>query len=204
MSSDSQYNDMNIKELSGSPRLDAELCRSRAELERVVSYFYDADDAALRAMGVERARLPERNEWLRRMASESEREPCDQNMCFVVWRRDGRSVGHSSMSRIAYREEGYAHLHMWDESKRGRGFGTVFMQASIDIYVQRFSLKRVISEPYADNPGPNKLLPKLGFVLVKRYRTIPGVINFEQDVNRWQLTTPQKSPCSAGAAKPGR
>jgi RimJ/RimL family protein N-acetyltransferase len=104
------------------------------------------------------------------------------------------------MNRIAYGEEGYAHLHLWDGSERGRGFGTVCMQASIDIYIQRFSLKRVISEPYAENPGPNKLLPKLGFVLIKRYRTTPGAINFEQDVNRWQLTTLLKSPYTAGAA----
>jgi ribosomal-protein-alanine N-acetyltransferase len=181
---------MNIQVSKDGRRPVVQLCHSRDELARVVSYFHDADDAALLAMGVDRTLLPVRDEWLRRLASELELEPRDQKICYVIWRCDGRSIGHSSMNKIIYGEEGYAHLHMWDGSERRRGLGTVFMKASIDIYIQRFSLKRVISEPYAENPGPNKLLPKLGFSLVKRYRTTPGAINFEQDVNRWQLTTP--------------
>jgi ribosomal-protein-alanine N-acetyltransferase len=185
---------MNIQGLMDGACLEVQLCRSQGELERVVNYFHDADDAALLAMGVDRSRLPTRDEWLSRLASEVELEPRDQNMCYVIWRCDGRSVGHSSMNKIIYGEEGFAHLHLWDGNERRRGFGAAFMQASIDIYIQRFSLKRVISEPYAENPGPNKLLPKLGFALVKRYRTTPGAINFEQEVNRWQLTTPLGSP----------
>ena len=47
---------------------------------------------------------------------------------------------------------------------------------------------------YAENPGPNRTLAKLGFRLIKRYRTVPGIINFEQEVNRyvmdWPVTTP--------------
>jgi [ribosomal protein S5]-alanine N-acetyltransferase len=48
-------------------------------------------------------------------------------------------------------------------------------------------LRRILCEPYAENPGPNRLLAKLGFRLVKRYRTVPGVINFDQEVNLWQM-----------------
>jgi len=180
---------MNIPGTTGGPHLGVQLCRSRAELQRVVNYFHDAGDAALLAMGVDRALLPAREAWLRQLASEIELEPRNQNMCYVIWRCAGRAVGHSHINKIAYGEEGCVHLHLWDGGERRRGFGTVFMQVSIDIYVRRFLLKRVISEPYAENPGPNNLLPKLGFYFVKRYRTTPGAISFEQDVNRWQLTT---------------
>lgn len=194
-----QHSNMNIPGSTDGPRQEVELCSSTGELKRVVSYFHDAGDAALLAMGVDRARLPARDEWLRRIASEAELEPRDQKLCYVIWRCDGRSVGHSSMNNIVYGEEGHAHLHLWNDGERRRGFGTEFMRASIDIYVRRFLLKRVISEPYAENPGPNKLLSKLGFDFVRRYRTTPGATNFEQDVNRWQLTTPLESPYPAGA-----
>ena len=50
--------------------------------------------------------------------------------------------------------------------------------------VIKFSL---ICEPYAHNQAPNGILPELGFTKVKTYRTIPGAINFEQQVNRWEL-----------------
>jgi hypothetical protein len=42
-------------------------------------------------------------------------------------------------------------------------------------------------EPYADNPAPNRVLVKTGFRFIARYRTTPGVINFEQEVNRYVI-----------------
>jgi hypothetical protein len=33
-------------------------------------------------------------------------------------------------------------------------------------------------------PGPNRVLAKVGFLLVKRYRTTPRLIDFEQEVNQ--------------------
>jgi RimJ/RimL family protein N-acetyltransferase len=42
-------------------------------------------------------------------------------------------------------------------------------------------------EPFADNPAPNKVLPKLGFKFVKRYWTVPGQICPEQEVNLYVL-----------------
>ena len=48
-----------------------------------------------------------------------------------------------------------------------------------------FALRRLYCEPYADNPGPNRVLRRSDFRLVKRYRTVPGPLNFEQDVNQY-------------------
>jgi len=33
-----------------------------------------------------------------------------------------------------------------------------------------------------------KVLKKIGFTFVKKHTTIPGSLNFEQEVNRWKLT----------------
>ena len=52
-------------------------------------------------------------------------------------------------------------------------------------FARDFSLKRIYCEPYALNPAPNHVVPKCQFRFVKRYRTIPGAINFEQDVNQY-------------------
>jgi hypothetical protein len=43
------------------------------------------------------------------------------------------------------------------------------------------------------NPGPNRLLQKLGFTIAKAYRTIPSVINVEHEVNRYEITPNQVS-----------
>ena len=35
---------------------------------------------------------------------------------------------------------------------------------------------------------PNRVLERLGFRHVKRYRTVPSSIAHEQDVHRWEIT----------------
>jgi len=55
------------------------------------------------------------------------------------------------------------------------------------VFLRRFGLQRLYCEPYAENPAPNRVLAKAGFRFVKRYRTISGLINSEQDVNRYLI-----------------
>lgn len=57
-----------------------------------------------------------------------------------------------------------------------------------DCYFERFDPESIASEPFADNPAPNRALEKLGFRLIKRHRTVPSSIAFEQDIHRWQIT----------------
>jgi len=58
------------------------------------------------------------------------------------------------------------HLHMWRADLRGKGHGAhLFCLAAVDLY-KRFKLKRIICEPKADNPPPNRLLQRIGFPLV--------------------------------------
>jgi RimJ/RimL family protein N-acetyltransferase len=58
---------------------------------------------------------------------------------------------------------------------------------TLPYFFQNFELKNLYCEPYALNPAPNKTLKKIGFQFVKQYVTIPGSLNFEQEVNRWEL-----------------
>jgi len=65
--------------------------------------------------------------------------------------------------------------------------GTEFVRRSANFYFQRFNLRKLVCEPAADNPAPNRVLEKLGFAFIRRYKTTPGVIAYEQDVNRCEL-----------------
>jgi len=58
-------------------------------------------------------------------------------------------------------------------------------------FFERLELWRIRCEPYAANPAPNKILAKTGFQFVKTWRTKPGWLNFEQEVNLWDLTREQ-------------
>ena len=71
---------------------------------------------------------------------------------------------------------------------RRKGIGLELLKMSIPYYFKQLNLKELICEPFADNPAPNKTLGKIGFEFIKKYRTVPGSLNFEQEVNQWRLT----------------
>ena len=83
--------------------------------------------------------------------------------------------------------EACIHLHLWNSQLRRAGLGTEFVRRSATFYFERFNLQKLVCEPRAENPAPNRVLEKLGFAFVRRHRTTPGVIAYEQDVNRYEL-----------------
>lgn len=158
----------------------------------MLDYFYKADDSFLRGMGVDRSNLPERDKWLDALLADHEKPDSERNRFYLVWIFRGRRIGHSSINKIVVGTEAFMHLHLWDPRLRRAGLGTEFVRESANFYFERFDLKKLLCEPSADNPAPNRVLEKLGFAFIRRYRTIPGVIAYEQDVNRYELLRPSE------------
>jgi RimJ/RimL family protein N-acetyltransferase len=160
---------------------------SEADYQAMIDYFLLSEDAFLRGMGADRQKLPERPVWLRKLLADHETDDAHKDRCYLGWIYRGELVGHSSLSKIRIGEDGYIHLHMWRPDLRKAGLGTKFFKASAAYFVQRFRLKKLLCEPRADNVAPNRVLSKLGFKLIKNYTTVPGDINFEQEVNLYEL-----------------
>jgi RimJ/RimL family protein N-acetyltransferase len=140
-------------------------------------------------MGVDPSKLPDPQEWLARMLAEHELPGERKDRYYLAWWYEGRQVGHSSLGQIRPGEDAFIHLHLWEPQLRKLGLGTEFFQRSVALAVERFGLQRIYCEPYAGNPAPNRVLEKAGFRFVRRYRTVPGPINHEQEVNRYVFET---------------
>ena len=153
----------------------------------MIGYFLRADESFLVGMGVDRARLPTSEAWLHAVLEDHERPDENKDRLYVAWLYEGVQVGHSSVDRITVGEEAFFHLHLWRSDLRQAGLGIAFCRKSIALYFERLRLTRLWCEPYAENPAPNRTALKLGFEFVRRYRTVPGPISFEQDVNLYRL-----------------
>src|SRR5215471_14561746 len=172
------------------PRLDVRPFSRPQEYEGMVDYFLGADDAFLNGMGVARELLPAREAWLKSLLLDHQRPDAQKDRLYLAWFCDEQLIGHSSVNRIRLGEDAFFHLHLWRPDLRKSGLGLELCRQSINIYFDRLRLQRLWSEPYAENPAPNRTLLRLGFQFVKRYRTVPGTINFEQDVNLYCLSKP--------------
>jgi RimJ/RimL family protein N-acetyltransferase len=154
---------------------------------RMVEYFLSADEPFLRGMGVDPDKLPERDTWLERLLADLLRPDEQKHTFYLGWDCDGHRVGHCNVNQLLYGERAHLHLHLWDAGARRAGLGTELLRQSLPVFFQRFALQRLYCEPYAANPAPNRVLSKAGFRFLERYRTTPGIINFEQDVNRYVM-----------------
>ena len=164
-------------------------CR-REEYEMMLDYFYKADDAFLRGMGVDRLKLPQRDKWLDALLADHDKPDEERDRFYLVWMFRGEQVGHSSINKIVPGVEGYIHMHLWNSRLRRGGLGGEFVRQSAKFYFERFNLKKIICEPSAENLAPNRVLEKLGFTFVRHYRTVPGAIAYKQEVNRYELKRP--------------
>jgi RimJ/RimL family protein N-acetyltransferase len=58
--------------------------------------------------------------------------------------------------------------------------------SALDFY-ERFSLKRIICEPKADNPMANRLLQKIGFPLVLTRVAASSELSVVCELNRYEI-----------------
>jgi ribosomal-protein-alanine N-acetyltransferase len=155
----------------------------------MIDYFHGLPADVMLRMGVDRDKLPAREVWFAHAWADHQLAETDprRDRFFLAWLADGEMVGHSSINQIRWGEAAHAHLHLWRSDLRQAGIGSEFFRRSISVYFARFNLQIIHVEPRAENPAPNRVLEKLGFQFVKRYRTVPGPVNFEQDVNHYQI-----------------
>lgn len=164
---------------------------TRPEIEGLVRYWVDSSDTHMLGMGVDLAKRPTAEQIRHYAVSQLPLPNAERTAYFLTWLADGQPIGHSYVKRIRYGEEASMHLHLWESPTRRRGLGTAFVRLSLPWYFEQLKLKRLLCEPYALNPAPNRTLPSVGFQLEKRYRTIPGPACFEQEVNQWMMTRAQ-------------
>lgn len=160
----------------------------REELHFIVDYFSNSDADYLLAMGADKSKMMERNEWLKKLTIDFDKPITQKEFYYLLWFIDDKPVGHSNINKLEFGHKAYMHLHMWTSEKRKRGLGVDFVKQCIPIYFEKFQLDKLLCEPYAENIAPNKVVKKAGFDFIKTYETVPGWISFKQFVNSYELT----------------
>jgi RimJ/RimL family protein N-acetyltransferase len=161
---------------------------SESDVSSLADYWTNAAPDFLVSMGVDLARMPARPDFVEMIRHQLHQNYPDKKSYAIIWLDAGVPFGHCNVNKIIFGNEAYMHLHLWDASRRKKGFGTKLVKMSLPYFFKNCRLRTLYCEPYALNEAPNRTLKKAGFEFVKKYRTVPGFLNFEQDVNQWRLT----------------
>src|SRR6188768_1765809 len=159
-----------------------------SDVPLIADYWTQSDPAFMESMGVDLTKIPERDELVNMLGQQLDKPYSQKQSYALIWLIDRIPSGHSNINKIVFGEEAYMHLHLWNSSERKKGMGLNLVRMSLPEFFNNFNLQKLFCEPYALNDAPNRTLGKIGFDFVKRYRTIPGSLNFEQEVNRWELS----------------
>ena len=158
------------------------------DIEKIVDYFHESETAFLEAMGVDKRKLPDREQWIEKLKAEYNKKLEDKELYYIIWLLDDEPIGHSNISKIKYGNSATMHLHIWKNDKRKKRFGLEFLKRTIPMYFEKYELKKLICEPYSKNIAPNKVLQKAGFTFIRSYDMIPGPLNFYQTIHRYELS----------------
>lgn len=170
--------------------LSVELLNSEF-VPNIVNYWLNISPEQHDIMGVDPQRLPEAD-MLSKGLNHQLSLPLEERRAFaLIGFLDGKPVGHCNVNPITFGESALMHLHIWDNQHRKKGLGEEMVRQSIPVFFEQLELNELLCQPKASNTAPNKTLEKLGFRFVKKYRTIPGDINYEQEVNLWRFTKDQ-------------
>lgn len=161
------------------------------DIKYIADYWIKSDKDFLIGMGVDLDKLPSRNSLTKMLTDQINLPHSSKASMAMILELNGKPAGHCNVNEITYGKEATMHLHLWTTEFRQKGLGTRMVLKSLPVFFDKLKLKTLWCEPYAYNPAPNKTLKKIGFEFVKRHKTIPGSLNFEQEVNRYKLTIEQ-------------
>ena len=159
----------------------------KKDIPQLVDYWMNASPDYLVGMGVDLDKMPDRASLTKMLEKQIELDIQEKLSYALIWDIDGEPSGHCNVNNIVYGEEAQMHLHLWHSGKRKSGLGTKLVKMSVARFFEDLQFQQLWCEPYALNPAPHRVLEKAGFQFIKEYKTIPGSINFEQNVKQWRM-----------------
>jgi RimJ/RimL family protein N-acetyltransferase len=157
------------------------------DVELLVDYWMRASPEYLEGMGAIPSKIPSRENFTAILMQQIATPLEKKSSYATIWLLNGEAIGHCNVNNIKFGDHAYMHLHLWYPEKRKKGMGSELIKLSVAHFFNHLKLNTILSEPYALNLAPHKTLKKAGFTFIKKYTTIPGYINFEQEVNRWKI-----------------
>lgn len=171
-------NNVNVRELE------------QKDISLLADYWFTADAAYLKSMGVDVSKLPTRQQFEAMIDAQAALPYPEKRAYALIWELNGEAIGHCNLNPVYYGDHGFMHLHIWKPAVRQMGLGEQLVKMSLPWFFNKMDINKLLVEPYALNTAPNRVLKKTGFKFVKEYITTPGAITFEQPVKQWIMEKP--------------
>ncbi|MCE3268378.1 MAG: hypothetical protein K0R49_630 [Burkholderiales bacterium] len=145
------------------------LCQE--DIPHVVNYWFNKTDAELFQAGVDKNKMGTREAWAEMLENILHTPLENAHSWYLIWQINNQPIGYSTLRNISKNNLADIHLHIWESSTRGKGYGARLFAMSVVEFYKLFNFKLMLCEPNAQNPSPNKVLRKIGF---QKWRSMLG------------------------------
>ena len=159
-----------------------------SDIPHIVNYWLESSPEDLIRMGADALKMPTAEQFEISLKSTLEHANQDAKVSYLIWLVSGMPIGFSSLKNIQFGESGEMHLHMWDSSFRGKGYGAILFCLSAMSFYKEFKLKAIKCEPMVSNPLPNRMFHKIGFPLVETRTGTSSELSLICELNHYSIT----------------
>ena|SRR5690554_1073778 len=161
---------------------------SVTDIPFIVNYWLQSSPEDLVRMGVDSQRIPTASQFEEGLRSLLGQDGQETKTSYRIWLVDGLPIGFSSLKNIQYEQSGEMHLHIWNSSFIGKGYGPILFCLSAQSFYDTFKLKAIKCEPRASNPFPNRMLQKIGFPFVGSRVGASSELSLSCELNQYNIT----------------
>src|SRR5690606_38061493 len=161
---------------------------SVADIPFIVNYWLQSSPENLVRMGVDTLKIPTASQFEEGLRSLLEQDNQEAKTSYRIWHVDDLPIGFSSLKNIQYEQRGEMHLHIWNSSFIGRGYGPILFCLSAQSFYDTFKLKAIKCEPRASNPFPNRMLQKIGFPFVGSRVGASSELSLSCELNQYTIS----------------
>lgn len=137
---------------------------SEADLPFMLDYWFRSPAGFIESLGVDMNKMPAEAEFFKtlteRIRANADKSPSQLNGLVITYA--GRPIGQHSVNEIKPGESAIFHAHIFDPVLRGRGVGMTSYPLACQVFMNRFSLKRIWFKTPIQNTGSIRVKQKLG------------------------------------------
>src|SRR4051812_30277835 len=85
----------------------------QSDVDLIIKYWFGAEQAFLKGMGVDLAKLPTREQFSEMLMLQLATPLENKRSYCIIWQVDGEPVGHCNTNPTLFGEEAFMHLHLW-------------------------------------------------------------------------------------------
>ncbi|SOB77448.1 Protein N-acetyltransferase, RimJ/RimL family [Marinobacter sp. LV10R510-11A] len=159
-----------------------------SDIPNIVSYWLESSPTDLARMGADASKFPTAEQLEISLRSGIGQANHDAQTSYLIWLINNIPIGFSSLKNIHFCQTGEMHLHMWDASYKGRGYGGILFCLSALKFYEKFKLNSITCEPRSSNPLPNKLFSKIGFPLTATRVGASSELSLICELNQYTIT----------------